>query len=475
MVGALSRAAVGAGCAAVLAALLRASWHSVQPARGRAASSRLQLMVPAPDAAPAAPADAPSLRQVGIALGNDKVAVHRYDWIYERHLAHRRAQPLRVLEIGLGCTEKQSKINGGPGSSVRLWGLYLPRARLVELEYDADCAAAFRATAAQQRLGPPGGSLHVITGDQSNASDLLRAAELLGGALDAVIDDGSHFSPHQLATWRYVFPNLMAPGGVYFAEDLQSSFWRTWVRSSEPFAAHLSRAVLPELHAPSGAAHLARVDCAHWICAMTRANGTAPGCGGWPPAVMRLAQGGAARLRAAVIGTREERPAPPACRLPPVEVVVVSGGDCGAAPPPGAADQPPLDLVVDSGHPAPSPRCWAALWPRLRPGGVYVWEGLRASFAAAAPAAAWLATRVAVELHLSPSAAAVLPSGEPLRQWPLSPRKSRDRRTVDAAHCSALWQLDCVPGSCAAVRRPLDAPPLRPDHCGRGLHRPAAS
>eukprot|EP01062_Namystynia_karyoxenos_P081764 TRINITY_DN9051_c0_g3_i1.p1 TRINITY_DN9051_c0_g3~~TRINITY_DN9051_c0_g3_i1.p1 ORF type:complete len:563 (+),score=164.07 TRINITY_DN9051_c0_g3_i1:130-1689(+) len=461
-----------------------------------------RLPLPGPGATPrAAPTPAPVSREragelyrIGAELGNDKITNHHYDWTYERILGPRRQEPLRVLEIGLGCQGGKGNLgpaiwnlNGGPGSSVRLWGRYLPRARYVGLEYDADCVANLSSAPALRAAGPPGGSVQLVAGDQSSLADLRRAAALVGGRFDVVIDDGSHFSLHQQATWEHVFPELLAPGGVHIVEDLQCGFWRTYAEHARVppelrFAAHLARRVFPRVHG-GGTAELARMDCAHYICAMTRRAADAPAAAdpdALPPAAGRqlaelaAARGPHSRLSAAVAGGGSGAVARWAALLDQRGLAAdLRTQSCSfAAPAP-----PDLDLVIDAGPAGPNPACWRPLWARVRPGGVYLWSGLQRAFAERAPGAEWLATRVAAELHLGPPFIATLPSTEPLRQWPDSPRRSHDHSLVDAGHCSALWELDCVPGSCAAVRRPHYAvhDPATCDILRRNGYRPPRS
>jgi hypothetical protein len=55
-------------------------------------------------------------------------------------------------------------------------------------------------------------------GDQGNRDDLERLRDAIP-MLDVIIDDGSHFSPHQLLTFDVLWDRLK-PGGHYVVEDV---------------------------------------------------------------------------------------------------------------------------------------------------------------------------------------------------------------------------------------------------------------
>lgn len=139
---------------------------------------------------------------------------------------------VRMLEIGLGCgnhfmaagTGGFLGIKGGEaGGSANAWHALLPPPLELELhvmEYDAKCAQAWAAR--HPTLA------HMHTGDQSSAADLARVvAEAGGPGFDVIIDDGSHFNEHQIATAKQLIKTV-APGGVYVIEDIQSSC-KNWV------------------------------------------------------------------------------------------------------------------------------------------------------------------------------------------------------------------------------------------------------
>ncbi|ACA20318.1 hypothetical protein M446_6041 [Methylobacterium sp. 4-46] len=120
---------------------------------------------------------------------------------YDRHLARYRGRPVRLLEIGVNH-----------GGSLQVWRRYLgPEAVIHGLDIDPRCAT----------VGDPDVTIHI--GSQTDRALLGRIAEAMGG-IDVVIDDGSHVSAHQIATFETLYP-LLAPDGVYAVEDVHCSYW----------------------------------------------------------------------------------------------------------------------------------------------------------------------------------------------------------------------------------------------------------
>ena len=65
--------------------------------------------------------------------GTDKWGRHWYARHYQTHFAPRRAEPLTVLEIGVGGYEDPAK----GGASLRMWKAYFPQARIFGIDvYD---------------------------------------------------------------------------------------------------------------------------------------------------------------------------------------------------------------------------------------------------------------------------------------------------------------------------------------------------
>jgi hypothetical protein len=72
---------------------------------------------------------------------------------------------------------------------------------------------------------------------------LKRIAEEIG-AIDIIIDDGSHYNEHVITTFKVLFP-FLSPEGIYVVEDTQTSYWpdvpgEAWGGSSDLTASHTS-------------------------------------------------------------------------------------------------------------------------------------------------------------------------------------------------------------------------------------------
>lgn len=166
--------------------------------------------------------------------GTDKATAHSYISFYEELLQPRRAEPLSLLEIGVGGGSNPKM----GGESLRMWKEYLPLGQITGLDlYDKTAFEEPR--------------IRIYTGDQTDPELLLRIA-LECGPFDVIIDDGSHRPPHVVASFTALFPHLR-DGGIYVIEDLQTSYWPTWGGRFRASARHTSMSYLK-----------ARVDGLNW-------------------------------------------------------------------------------------------------------------------------------------------------------------------------------------------------------------------
>jgi hypothetical protein len=161
-------------------------------------------------------------------FGTDKWGRHWYARHYERHLAPFRERAITLLEIGVGGYDDPR----AGGESLRMWKAFFPRARVFGLDvYDKSALQEDR--------------IRIVQGSQDDPAVIERlVAET--GPLDVVIDDGSHYVPHVLRTFELVFPHLRE-GGIYAAEDLQTSYWPKYGGSLDPDAGNTSMAAFKRL------------------------------------------------------------------------------------------------------------------------------------------------------------------------------------------------------------------------------------
>jgi hypothetical protein len=167
----------------------------------------------------------PSFLEIATKWGTDKVTTHHYNHsesfhhsmvlkptnftVYEKYLEPIRDQPLKMLEIGLGCD-----MGYGPGKSYYTWLEFLPNVDLYYIEYNKECVEKW-----SQNMT----NVKIFTGSQSDVDFLNKFINSSGGGFDIIIDDGGHTMEQQITSLEKLFP-IVKPGGMYFCEDLQTSY-----------------------------------------------------------------------------------------------------------------------------------------------------------------------------------------------------------------------------------------------------------
>ena len=136
------------------------------------------------------------------AAGDATRKASSYFQSYARLLAPRRAEPLRILELGVSS-----------GASLLIWRDFLPNATVVGV----DIAEPPGCVQGQSRI-------HVLRGAQDDPMVLDRAAALAGGPFDMIIDDASHLGYITKRSLGYLFPRHLCPGGCYVIEDFGTGF-----------------------------------------------------------------------------------------------------------------------------------------------------------------------------------------------------------------------------------------------------------
>ncbi len=129
---------------------------------------------------------------------------HHYLEIYDRHFRRYVGRPVRLLELGVYR-----------GGSLQVWKKYFgPQAIVHGIDIDPGCA------------GYAGDGIVIHIGDQTDTKLLDRVIEAMGG-VDIVIDDASHVSAHQIASFKALYPRL-DPDGIYVCEDTHAAYWKTF-------------------------------------------------------------------------------------------------------------------------------------------------------------------------------------------------------------------------------------------------------
>jgi hypothetical protein len=152
----------------------------------------------------------------------------QYFAVYREVLGHLAASPLRILEIGVYR-----------GASLDLWKGYFkhPETVIVGVDIEPSCA----------RFDSPEAGKRVRIGNQADPRFLEAVVEEFG-PFDLIIDDGSHRSGDQIASFNFLFSFGLKDPGIYLVEDLHASYWAAW-RNSEYTFLDLCKALVEQLHA----------------------------------------------------------------------------------------------------------------------------------------------------------------------------------------------------------------------------------
>jgi hypothetical protein len=149
------------------------------------------------------------LTELAQEFGSDKWGVHRYTPHYQRHFAHLRDREMLVLELGIGGYAREQQ----GGASLRMWKWFFPRAQVVGVDIQD-----------KSFVNEP--RIRAFEGSQVDRKLMRRIVRRFGNPT-IVIDDGSHRPPHVIKSFQILFP-MLADGGLYVIEDIQTSYWPDW-------------------------------------------------------------------------------------------------------------------------------------------------------------------------------------------------------------------------------------------------------
>lgn len=140
-----------------------------------------------------------TLDEMALRHHTDKASSHHcYARIYEQYLSSWRDKEFIMLEIGVAS-----------GASIRLWREYFPKAKIYGIDIDKNCAGD-----------------GIFIGSQTDAAFLNDLLNKIGKP-DIIIDDGSHYAPDVIFTFKELFPK-MANKGLYFVEDFHCAYCPTY-------------------------------------------------------------------------------------------------------------------------------------------------------------------------------------------------------------------------------------------------------
>lgn len=145
------------------------------------------------------------LTRAAILAGTDKFGYHDYTPNYFKMFAHLKDAKIKVLEIGVGGYADDDR----GGQSLEVWRDFFPNAEITGIDI-------------QKKTMDLGPRVEILQGSQVDP-DFLKELVEKRGPFDIIIDDGSHRNEHIVASYQMLFPTLNA-GGIYVAEDVQTSF-----------------------------------------------------------------------------------------------------------------------------------------------------------------------------------------------------------------------------------------------------------
>lgn len=148
------------------------------------------------------------LSSLAKSFNTDKaIGLHEYTEVYDDYFDKIKDKPMNFFEIGVF-----------QGESLKLWEAYFTHSNIIGLDINPDCAKY------------AGNRRKVYIGSQVDEV-LLYQINKENAPLSIIIDDGSHQWDHQIKTFRAAFP-LLKPDGLYFIEDLHTSYAAKWAGTS---------------------------------------------------------------------------------------------------------------------------------------------------------------------------------------------------------------------------------------------------
>ncbi len=119
--------------------------------------------------------------------------------VYEGLFSEMRNQEFTLIEFGVLF-----------GGSLRMWIEYFPNAKVIGVDVNPEAMHYV-----------PDGAKFVLA-SQTDQGAIKRALSSLP-PLGVVIDDGSHYVPHMIESFRFLWPMVM-DGGIYVMEDTAISY-----------------------------------------------------------------------------------------------------------------------------------------------------------------------------------------------------------------------------------------------------------
>ena len=189
---------------------------------------------------------------------------HHYLPIYDRYFRHWRGKEVRFLEVGVS-----------EGGSLDMRRRYFGQQAIIfGIDINEDC----------RQFDGMSGTVRI--GSQADRQFLEQVVEEMGGEIDIVLDDGSHYMNDIKVTLETLFPK-MSGSGIYMIEDLHTSYWKPFgggYLARGNFFNHV-RSLIDDLHRwyhgfpvkhPGTSDHLSAVHIHDSICVLERGSAERP-------------------------------------------------------------------------------------------------------------------------------------------------------------------------------------------------------
>src|SRR5688572_22826082 len=150
-----------------------------------------------------------TLDEIGLKHKTDKAITHHYMNNYETYFQPRRNRQFVMLEIGVAAS-----------ASLKTWREYFTNATVYGIDNNPDCAGE-----------------GIFIGDQNDTSFLDYVISQIGKP-EIIIDDGSHYGPFTIKTFKHLFPRMMM-NGWYVVEDTHCFYDKTY-GEAPPFGQGMS-------------------------------------------------------------------------------------------------------------------------------------------------------------------------------------------------------------------------------------------